>query len=208
MICRAAPPVRQTGIRCEYLYTFLPDGGFTLEISGTPQGEMPFFPRLGFQMFLPEEMDRVQWFGLGPGESYVDSREAQRVGLFKAGADALYTPYVMPQEDGNRSEVRRAAFYDLHMAGFAVRGLGTNFNFSIHRFTPEAAWKAKHPHEIEYSDNLCLNLDWKQSGIGSSSCGEPLNEKYRIPVEPFAFGMRFRPFRPGELNDTTFFTLF
>ena len=158
-------------------------------------------------MFLPEEMDRAQWFGLGPGESYQDTKEAQRVGLFKAGIDALYTPYVMPQEDGNRSEVRRAAFYDLHMAGFAVAGMNTLFNFSMHRFTPEAAWKAKHPHEIEYAENICLNLDWKQSGIGSSSCGEPLNPKYRIPVEPFAFGLRFRPFRPGELNDTTFFTL-
>ncbi|MBO4648288.1 MAG: DUF4981 domain-containing protein [Lentisphaeria bacterium] len=206
-VIRSAPPVLQTGIRCEYLYTFLPDGGFTLELSGTPQGEMPFFPRLGLQMFLPEEMDRAQWFGLGPGESYMDSKEAQRVGLFKAGIDALYTPYVRPQEDGNRSEVRRAAFYDLHMAGFAVGGLNTLFNFSLHRFTPEAAWKAKHPHEIEYAENNCLNLDWKQSGLGSSSCGEPLNGRYRIPVKPFAFGLRFRPFRPGELNDTSFFTM-
>ena len=207
VISRVAPPVLKTGILCESVYTFLPDGGFTLEINGKPQGEMPFFPRLGFQMFLPEEMDRAQWFGLGPGESYQDTKEAQRVGLFKAGIDALYTPYLMPQEDGNRSEVRRAAFYDLHMAGFAVSGLNTLFNFSMHRFTPEAAWKAKHPHEIEYAENICLNLDWKQSGIGSGSCGEPLNPKYRIPAEPFAFGLRFRPFRPGELNDTTFFTL-
>jgi len=207
VIMRAAPPVLQTGIRCEYLYTFLEDGGFTLELNGTLQGGMPDFPRLGFQLFLPEDMDRVQWFGLGPGESYVDSKEAQRVGLFKADADALYTPYVMPQEDGNRSEVRRAAFCDLHQAGFAVRGLNGLFNFSIHRFTPEAAWKAKHPHEIEYAENLCLNLDWKQSGLGSSSCGPALDERYRIPAKDFTFGMRFRPLRPGELNDTTFFTL-
>ncbi|MBO4631523.1 MAG: DUF4981 domain-containing protein, partial [Lentisphaeria bacterium] len=207
VITRTAPPVLLGGIRCEYLYSFQEDGGFTLQIKGTPEGEMPFFPRLGFQMFLPEDMNRVQWFGLGPGESYVDSKEAQRVGLFKTDVDALYTPYAMPQEDGNRSEVRRAAFCDPHMAGFAVSGLDTYFNFSIHRFTPEAAWKAKHPHEIEYAENICLNLDWKQSGIGSSSCGYPLEERYRIPAEPFAFGMRFRPFRPGELNDTTFFTL-
>ena len=207
VVTRVAPPVLKTGILCETVYTFLPDGGFTLEINGKPQGEMPFFPRLGIQMFLPEEMDRAQWFGLGPGESYQDSREAQRIGLFKAGIDALYTPYLMPQEDGNRSEVRRAAFYDLHMAGFAVTGMNTLFNFSMHRFTPKAAWKAKHPHEIEYAENICLNLDWKQSGIGSGSCGEALNPKYRIPAEPFAFGLRFHPFRPGELNDTSFFTM-
>ena len=113
----------------------------------------------------------------------------------------------MPQENGNRSEVRRAAFYDQHMGGFAVRGMDTLFNFSMHRFTPEALWKARHPHEIEYSGNICLNLDWKQSGIGSCSCGQPLDESYRIPAEAFSFGLRFRPLGPGELNDTTFFTL-
>ena len=203
----ASPSFGREGILCEYRYTFHRDGSFTLDLEGTPEGEMPHFPRLGFQMFLPEEMDRVQWFGLGPGESYVDSRTAQRVGLFKATADQLYTPYVMPQEDGNRSEVRRAAFYDLHMGGFAVSKRTDNFNFSLHRFTPEAAHKAAHPHEIEFSDSLCLNLDWKIQGIGSSSCGPALEEHYQIPAVPFRFGMHFRPFRNGELNDNTFFTL-
>ncbi|MBO4490189.1 MAG: DUF4981 domain-containing protein [Lentisphaeria bacterium] len=207
VITRVAPPVRQIGIRCEYLYTFQANGGFTLEIKGAPHGAMPFFPRLGVQMFIPQCMDHAMWFGLGPGESYLDSREAQRVGFFKAGIESLYTPYAYPQEDGNRSEVRRAAFYNSHMAGFAVRGLDTNFNFSMHRFTPEAAWKARHPHEIEYSDNICLNLDWKQSGIGSCSCGEPLPPSYRILAEPFAFGFCFCPFRPGAMNNTSFFTM-
>lgn len=207
VITRVAPPSLMTGILCEYIYKFLPDGGFTLEINGEPQGEMPFFPRLGFQMFLPEAMERAQWFGLGPGESYVDSKEAQRVGFFKAHIDELYTPYVMPQENGNRSGIRRAAFYDLNMTGFAVKGLDTLFNFSMHRFTPEAIEKAKHPYEIEQLENICLNLDWKQSGIGSSSCGEPLNELYRIPVEKFTFGLRFVPLVSGEFNDEKFFTL-
>ena len=209
VITRVAPPVLQWGIECEYVYRFLPDGSYTLELSGKPVGEgMPPFPRLGFQLALPEAMDNVQWFGLGPGESYVDTREAQRVGLYKAGVDSLSTEYTYPQENGNRSEVRRAAFYDLHMAGFAVTGLdGMLFNFSAHRFTPEAIEAAKHPHEIEEGENICLNLDWKQQGIGSSSCGPYLPEKYQIPAEPFRFGMKFRGFRPNELNDISFFKM-
>ncbi len=208
VLSRMAPPVLAHGIECEYLYTFLPDGGFTLELKGTPKGEdLPCFPRLGFQMFLPDEMDRTQWFGLGPGESYQDTKEAQRVGLFKAEVDALYTKYVFPQENGNRSEVRRVAFYDLHATGFAVTGLNSLINFSMHRFTPEALHKAKHPHEIAHSENVCVNLDWMQTGIGSASCGASLPEKYQTPFKPFRFGMKFHPFRPGELNDTSFFTM-
>lgn len=209
VIARVAPPVLQWGIECEYVYRFLPDGSYTLELSGKPAGEgMVPFPRLGFQLALPEAMDNVQWFGLGPGESYVDTKEAQRVGLYKAGVDSLYTEYTYPQENGNRSEVRRAAFYDLHMAGFVVTGLdGMLFNFSAHRFSPEAIEAAKHPHEIEEGENICLNLDWKQQGIGSSSCGPHLPEKYQIPVKPFRFGMKFRGFRPNELNDISFFKM-
>ena len=209
VLTRVAPPVLQWGIDCEYIYQFLPDGSFTLELSGKPAGDdMPPFPRLGFRLALPEAMDNVQWFGLGPGESYPDTKEAQRVGLYKAPVDALYTPYTYPQENGNRSEVRRAAFYDLHMGGFLVTGLnGMRFNFSAHRFTPEALEAAKHPHEIEESETICLNLDWKQQGVGSSSCGPALPEKYQIPVKPFRFGMKFRGFRPNELNDGSFFQL-
>ncbi len=203
----AAPGSGRDGIICEYLYTFHKDGSFTLELHGSVEGELSYFPRLGFQMFIPEEMDRIQWFGLGPGESYCDTMTAQKVGLFKAGVDQLYTPYVMPQEDGNRSEVRRAAFYDLHMGGFAVCKTTDNFNFSIHRFTPEAAHKAAHPHEIEFSDSLCLNLDWKVQGIGSSSCGPLVADRYTLQEKDFRFGMRFYPLHNGELNDTAFFAL-
>ncbi len=208
VLTRVAPPVLGYGIECEYLYTFLPDGGFTLELKGTPKGEnIPCFPRLGFQLFVPDEMDRAQWFGLGPGESYQDTKEAQRVGLFKAEVEALYTKYVRPQENGNRSEVRRVAFYDLHTTGFAVTGMNTLFNFSMHRFTPEALYKAKHPHEIEHAENICVNLDWMHTGIGSASCGASLPERYKTPAKPFRFGMKFHAFRPGELNDTSFFTM-
>lgn len=60
---------------------------------------------------------------------------------------------------------------------------------------------------IEEGENICLNLDWKQQGIGSSSCGPYLPEKYQIPAEPFRFGMKFRGFRPNELNDISFFKM-
>ncbi|MBO7147621.1 MAG: DUF4981 domain-containing protein [Lentisphaeria bacterium] len=222
VITRVAPPsVWSTGtdvwhfdgshllysILCEYTYKFLPDGGFTMELKGTPMGNMPNFPRIGLEMFIPSNLENAEWFGLGPGESYVDTKEAQRVGLFKAGIDALYTKYIFPQENGNRSEVRRAAFYDLMMAGFAVSGLNanSNFNFSLHRFTPQMLFDAKHPHEVGELENNCLHLDWKQAGIGSASCGPLLPEKYQLKPEPFQFGFKFHGFRPGELNDVTFF---
>ena len=197
---------QRSGIALKYLYTFLRDGSFTLELSGKPEGEMPHFPRVGLQLTLPGCMDSAVWFGLGPGEAYSDTKQAQRVGLYKSGADGLYTKYVMPQENGNRTEVRRAAFHDLHLAGLFVGGLPL-FDFSLHRFTPADLAAARHPHEVQVRESMTLNLDWKQCGIGTGSCGSGTAPEYRIPAAPFKFALRFKTLTPGELNDRSFFHL-
>ena len=204
VVSRVSTPGFLHGIDVNYLYQFEKDGSFRLELTGVPSEGMPHFPRLGVQMMIPDCLDTAEWFGLGPGEAYSDTKAAQRVGLFKAGVDQLYTRYLRPQENGNRHQVRRVAFYDLHMAGLLVAGEPC-IDFSAHRFTPEDFAAAKHPHELKERENIIVNLDWKQCGIGSGSCGPGTAEKYRIPAEKFKFAMRFRAIAPGELNDDSFF---
>ncbi len=193
------------GFDLDYTYKFLRDGSFTLNLAGKPTvADMMHLPRIGVRMTLPESMDRAEWFGLGPGEAYHDTRSAQRVGLFKCGLDDLYTEYMRPQENGSRMDVRRAAFTDLHQAGLFVAGTPL-FNFSAHRYTAEALAKARHPYELEESDDIILNLDWQMSGIGSGSCGPATAEQYRVPAKEFEHALRFRTLTPGELNDKSFF---
>ncbi len=196
----------RSGFDLTYLYTFFNDGSFTMELSGKPGEGLPHLPRIGIRMNLPESLENAAWFGLGPGEAYADTKQAQRVGYFKAGLDALYTNYMFPQENGNRMDVRRAVFHDLHLAGLFIGGM-PRFDFSAHRFTAEDLAAAKHPHEIVKRDSITLNLDWKQCGIGTGSCGSSTAEEYRIPAKPFQFGLRFRTLTPGELNDNSFFNL-
>ena len=206
VLTRVAPPSLRKGITCQYSYTFYPDGTLRIELKGNPDADMPHFPRLGVQLLLPEDLASVIWFGLGPGESYPDCKTAERVGLFKTGVDQLYTRYVFPQENGNRSDVRRVAFHDLHQAGllFAAEPM---LNFSAHRFTPEELTAAKHPHEMNEREDIVLHLDAKQCGLGSGSCGPQPPDRYRIPAEPFAFSFLCKPLVPGELNDSSFFSL-
>jgi beta-galactosidase/beta-glucuronidase len=203
---RVAAPALQKGIVCRYSYIFYPDGTLRVELEGTPDPGLPHFPRLGVQLLLPEELTSAIWFGLGPGESYPDSKTAQRVGLYKMSVDQLYTRYVFPQENGNRSEVRRVVFHDLHQAGllFAAEPL---MNFSAHRFSPEEISAAKHPHELRERSDIVLHLDARQCGLGSGSCGPQPPERYRIPAEPFTFSFLCKPLVPGELNDSSFFSL-
>ncbi|WP_319299986.1 glycoside hydrolase family 2 TIM barrel-domain containing protein [Streptomyces scabiei] len=63
--------------------------------------------RIGLHGELPGEWSRVSWFGSGPGETCPDSRQAARVGVFRASMEELRTPYVRPQDNGNRADVRQ-----------------------------------------------------------------------------------------------------
>ena len=151
-------------------------------------------------------LEGVQWYGLGPGESYVDSKTAQRIGYYKAGVDALMTNYTFPQDNGNRSEVRRVAFHDIHGAGL-IAVPDTPFNFSAHRYSQEALTIAKHPYELEASENIYVHMDAAMSGIGSGSCGPKTADKYLVKPVPMKFGIRFRTSAPGELDERSFFEL-
>ncbi len=120
---RIAPPVYTHGIEAEYIYTIDPSGSIRLEVHGIPQGALPeTLPRIGLQMLLPRALDSVSWFGLGPGESYPDSREAVRVGLWEMPLADLSTPYERPQENGNRSDARWLDFSDRKGRGLRIKG--------------------------------------------------------------------------------------
>ena len=213
---KVAPPVFAWGVLTEYLYTFHPDGSFALKVTGkleTASKEMTnmppsWVPRIGLDCQIPEELNHIQWFGLGPGEAYCDSKTAQSVGLYKGTVHALEFSYTYPQENGNRMEVRRAAFTSPAKAGLLVAAdCGKTFEFSCHHYSIEALDKAKHPHEVEHECMGHLHIDYRTSGVGSNSCGPKLPEKYQVPLKDFQFSVNFRACNPGTLEDDSFFNL-
>lgn len=189
---RIAPPIWGHGFVCEVVYTVHGDGSILLAVHGVPHGGFPVLPRIGLQMTLPGALNQVKWYGLGPGECYVDSKEAARVGLYACPVDDLYVPYVYPQENGNRTEVRWATFADLRGFGLRVRGL-PDFNFSAHRYTTQDLEAARHTYELKQRDTITLNVDYKHHGLGSNACGpEPLPQ-YQLHAEEFRFAVELAP---------------
>ena len=200
VVSRVAPPVLKFGYRCEYVYTILGSGDVLLDVHATPAGEWPkSIPRIGLQMALPLALERAAWYGLGPGESYPDSRMAQRVDQFRATVDELLTPYVRPQENGNRSDVRWVAFTDLRGRGLMVAGQPT-LNFSAHRYTPEDFTRARHVYELTPRAEIILNVDHRQRGLGTASCGPDVWPPYDLKAEEFRFAVRLSPFSCDEAS--------
>lgn len=196
-VCIAPPQTRQgmkhLSFQCEYEYTIYGSGDVQIDVHGVPQGAMPeTLPRIGLQMTVPSAMENVSWFGRGPGESYADSKQAARISLYKAELDNLYTPYVYPQENGNRTDVTWVSLADTRGSGLLAIGTPT-LNFSAHRFTTMDLEKARHTYELDPRDEITLNLDYRQNGLGSASCGPGVLPEYQLHPEEFNFTIRLRP---------------
>ncbi|MFW5982789.1 MAG: glycoside hydrolase family 2 TIM barrel-domain containing protein [Candidatus Brocadiia bacterium] len=189
---RVAPPKFERAFRCVYTYTVHADGHIALRVQGEPEGDFPVLPRIGLQSRLPDEFDTVGWFGRGPGESYPDSRRAAEVGAYCGGLDELFTSYVMPQENGNRSDVRWVTLTNRRGAGLLATG-GETFNFSAHRFRVEDFDVAEHTVDLEPRPEVNLHLDHRQRPLGTASCGPGPLEKYELYPGPFDFTLYLCP---------------
>jgi beta-galactosidase/beta-glucuronidase len=191
---RIAPPVfNGRWFDCEYRYTISAGGACLVEVSGTPTGDWPrTLPRVGLQMKLPPALDRVEYLGLGPGESYSDTIKAARFGRYQTTVDGLYTPYVFPQEFGNRSACRWAALTNRRGFGLLAAGQPT-INFSAMWFDQENLDEAKHPTDLQRRDYVTLNLDYQQNGIGTGSCGPGVLPQHELHPDAFKFSVHLSP---------------
>jgi beta-galactosidase/evolved beta-galactosidase subunit alpha len=191
---RIAPPVKSWGISCIYEYTVYGTGDIVLSVKGVPaKGGPSTLPRIGLEVRIPQQFDYVTWYGRGPGESYADTKQANRVGLYARSVDELYTPYTFPQENGNRTDVKWVSVANSRGTGLLAVGM-PELNFSIPRYTVEQLDKARHTYELEDSGQLIWHLDYRQNGIGSASCGPGVLPQYELRTEPFQFALCLRPF--------------
>jgi beta-galactosidase len=181
---RVAPAAREFGLRTVYRWTS--DGSrLKLTVSVAPDGEwtMPL-PRLGIRFGL-RRADAVKWFGGGAGEGYPDTDTAARTGRWESTVDLLQTPYVRPQENGARPDVRWA-----EIGGLRIEG-DPEFSFTARRWTTEQLDAATHLSDLTPGDTVWVNLDHALHGIGTGSCGPGVLPQYQLKAEPAEFSFIF-----------------
>ncbi|HOS42059.1 MAG TPA: glycoside hydrolase family 2 TIM barrel-domain containing protein, partial [Armatimonadota bacterium] len=177
---------------CAHRYTFYGSGDIVIETTLAPLRALPVLPRVGLRLRLPAALDRFAWYGRGPHESYCDRRESARMGVYRGTVQEQYVPYVYPQENGNKTDVRWAAVTDLRGMGLLAVGLPT-LEVSAHHYTAEDFTEARHTYELTRRPETILNLDYRQAPLGSNSCGPGPLDTYLITAEPMTFSVRLRP---------------
>jgi len=192
------------GFRHEIRYVILGDGSITMDNDLDPVGTLPPLPKVGLRMRLREEFAKMTWFGRGPWESYPDRKQAADLGLYSGLVKDQFQPYVRPQENGNKEDVRWAAFTSPNGAGLLVQASG-HLAVTALPYTAEELDDSRHENgeprkriPLRARKEVILCLDDQQMGIGGASCGPPPMEKYVLRPSERSFRVTLRPIRAGE----------
>jgi len=176
------------GFTVRLVYGIYPTGTVTVTLSADPYGDLPVtLPRIGVTLPLSKCHDRCAWVGRGPAENYSDIQAAAPIGRYELPLSEMNFSYDVPQETGNREDVRALTVTGEVAPPLSVVGQDS-FAFSYHDVTLENLTAARHKNEImQTKDVNYLYIDYKMRGIGSRSCGPDPEEGHELYPHPFTF---------------------
>ena len=186
-------PVAETRFDYVHRYTVMNDGEIRLETTIVCGGEQPqFLPRLGLSLTLPGKFENLTWYGRGPHESYVDRKAGAAVDVYASTVSDQFVPYIKPQEHGNKTDVRWLTLTDDEGNGLLVVAEPA-INFSALHYSAQDLTEAEHTHELPWRDEVYLQLDFAQGGLGNGSCGPGVLPQYMLLPGDYTFTVRLLP---------------
>lgn len=174
-----------TGFHYYGIYDIAASGEIRMNQLIQPYGNMNTLPRIGIRMICDKSLDTIRWFGRGPGESYPDRKAAALIGDYTGSVSEQNECYVVPQETGNKEDVRFLVLTDKDGRGIHIMG-DALFSFSALNYTANDFKETMHDGQLIPREETILSLDYGQNGLGNSSCGGDVMEKYRLqPLETY-----------------------
>lgn len=201
---RVAPLGRAWGYDVYIKYNIYGNGHIEIKTELKSQGKMPeSLPKIGYEAKINRNIKNVIWKGRGPGESYIDSKESSLLGIYESEVDEMFTKYVYPQDNGNHYGTEWVSFTDNRGIGFIATG--EVFEFSAYPYTKEDIEKAEHTTDLVKRDFITVNLDYRQNGLGSNSCGQGVLPQYLLKGDNYSFKFSLFPYDINELSPSIIF---
>ena len=203
------PDLNSTG---KMIYSIYGDGRILITHDFDPSdANLPDLPKFGTRMSIPKEFNNMTWFGRGPHENYIDRRSSAKVDIFSGKVLEQYHPYVRPQENGNKTDVRWATFANengegIMFSGFlslnASRFKPENFDDGFDRSkagtlkAPRKTKKAMHTTDLVKQELIHIDIDHIQMGVaGENSWGAQPLKKYRIEPKKYTYHFLMTPLK-------------
>lgn len=179
------PPYREKVVDVTVTWTIYPCGLINCNIEANKNMKTPYLPRFGVELKLNKSYENVNYFGFGPYENYIDKNSSCYLGRFNSKVSEMHEDYIKPQENGSHHFCREVSINNNSGKLYILSENDFAFNashFSIYQLT-----NTSHNFDLNEENFTYLIVDYKQSGIGSNSCGPDLPEEYRLNEEKFSY---------------------
>ncbi len=185
-----------------HTYKIHPSGEIHVAMSFQKDKSLPELPRMGMRLKIPYEYHHVTWYGRGPFESYNDRKSASYIKLYKAKVEDMDTPYIVPQENGNRTDVRWMQFLAGDGSGFRIIG-DQPLEMSAHHYSLEDLEEYhRHRFTLPAKAFVEVNIDHLQMGVGGdNSWGYRPHEKYRLLENEYQYSFVMKPVHKVKGSD-------
>ncbi|MFI9586760.1 glycoside hydrolase family 2 TIM barrel-domain containing protein [Streptomyces sp. NPDC052236] len=187
-----------TTVESTYTTTYTVFGNGEIEVGNTLHpgaATLPYIPEVGTLLFLPSRLDRLHYYGRGPEENHWDRNSGTDVGLYSGTVSGQWTPYIRPQENGNKTDVRWVALTDRGGRGLLASGEPL-LEVNASHFTPEdLSVGARHDYQLTPRDAVVLRLNHRQMGVGGdNSWGAHTHNEFKLFADrDYSYTYRLRP---------------
>ena len=166
---------------CEVAYTVTGDGTVHTALSyDSPKG-IHDMPEFGMLFKFDADYENLTWYGYGPAETYCDRERGGKLGIYQNKVADNIAQYLVPQECGNHTHVRRASVTD--NLGRGMEFSGKELSFSALPYTPHELENAMHAYELPPVYYTVVRVALQQMGVaGDDSWGARTHEEYLIDV--------------------------
>ncbi|MFV0132806.1 glycoside hydrolase family 2 TIM barrel-domain containing protein [Streptomyces sp. HMX87] len=181
-----------------YTTTYTVFGNGEIKVDNTLHpgaANLPYLPEVGTMLFLPRGLDRLHWYGRGPEENHWDRNTGTDVGLYSGTVAEQWTPYIRPQENGNKTDVRWVALTDRRGAGLLATGEPL-LEVNASHFTPEdLSAGLRHDYQLTPREAVVLRLNHRQMGVGGdNSWGAHTHDEFKLFADrDYSYTYRLRP---------------
>lgn len=195
VVTSATSRATKNAFKLKTIWTIRGDGSIDMDNRFECSSSLATLPRIGIVLRADRSLTNVCWQGRGPFENYSDRKTAADMGVWRSTVSEQYVPYVRPQDNGNKEDVRWVELTDTGGFGLKVSAADSPFAFSALHFTANDLASARHNYELQPRPEVILSLDAKMCGLGNGSCGPGVLEKYAVPPTNYSLKLQFTPTR-------------
>jgi len=147
-------------------YKVYPEGRIAVNIKYFGKENLPMLPLFGWEIKLDKEYDNVEYFGKGPVENYRDRNNGVMTDVFTSTVGNNLTPYLVPQEVGNRTGVRYAKITNAEGHGLLFAASQETFELGFLPYSAYEMENANHLDELPARNYSWIRVMAGQMGVG------------------------------------------